>query len=82
MFDRPSAIQQGLTAADDLAPRMTSITAATTADATQSEKTPATFEEKQKPLMNVVRYGDKAVPESGTGEGTAATSTQTPVCHR
>jgi hypothetical protein len=82
----PSTIQQGLTSAGDSAPKTTSTTAFITADATPSDnatpsdkKTPATLEEKPKPLTNVVRDSVKAVPQSGTVEGTAATSTPDPV---
>lgn len=57
-------------------PKATSTTAITTADTTSSdEKATATVEKKPKPLTNVVRDSEKAVPQSGTTEGTATTST-------
>ncbi len=75
----PSAIQQGLTAATGSAPKTTSKTAITAAEAPPSgKKAPATPEEKPKPLTNVVRESIKAVPESGADEA-APTSTSDPV---
>jgi hypothetical protein len=68
------------TATTGSAPKTTSTTALTAADTTPADKnTPATLAEKPKPLTNVVRDSVKAVPQSGTAEGTAATSTPNPV---
>jgi hypothetical protein len=63
------------------APKTASTTAlTTTADTTSSdEKTTAPLEEKPKPLTNVVRDSEKAVPQSGTTERTATSSTPDPV---
>jgi hypothetical protein len=65
----PGAIHQGLTPATGSAPTTTSRNAITAADVTPSGKKPmATPEEKPKPLTNVLRESDKAVPQSETGE--------------
>jgi hypothetical protein len=69
----PSAVQQGLTAATGPAPKTTSKTAITTADATLSDKKlTATPHEKRKPLINVLRESVKAVPQSEAGDGTSS----------
>ena len=71
----PGAIQQGLTAATGSAPKTTSRTAITAADAPPSgKKTTATPEKKPKPLTNVLRESVKAVPQSETGEGSPSTA--------
>ncbi len=65
----PGAIQQGLTAASGSAPKTTSKTALTADESTSSsKKAPATPEEKPKPLTNVVRESEKAVPQSGVSQ--------------
>jgi hypothetical protein len=65
----PGAIQQGLTAATDSAPKTTSKAAITAAEATPSaKKAPVTPQEKPKPLTNVLRESEKAVPASEVGE--------------
>lgn len=69
----PAAIQQGLAAATGSQPKTTATTAITAADATPSDKkTAATPGDKPKPRTNVVRDSDKAVPQSGAGEGTSS----------
>jgi hypothetical protein len=61
------------------APKTTPTTAISSNDITPSdEKATATLEEKPKPLTNVVRESEKAVP-FGTAQGTAAVSTPDPV---
>jgi hypothetical protein len=75
----PGAIQQGLTAAGGSASKTTSKTAITAAEETPSgKKTTATPEEKPKPLTNVVRESEKAVPGSGAGKD-APSPTSDPV---
>ncbi len=65
----PGAIHQGRTAATGSAPKTTTKTSITAAEATPSgKKAPATSEEKPKPLTNVVRESAKAVPQSGVSE--------------
>ena len=70
------------TATTGSAPKSASTTAITAADATASDtKTPATPEEKPKPLTNVVRESEKAEPQpekSETDDGTSP-STSDPV---
>ncbi len=67
----PGAVQQGLTAGAGSAPKATPTTAMTTADVTPSDKkTKTTLREKPKLLTNVVRESEKAVPQSGAGQGT------------
>jgi hypothetical protein len=61
-------------ATTDSAPKTTSTTTLTAADATPSDtKTTATSEEP-KPLANVVRHSYKAVPQSGTRDGTPSST--------
>ena len=64
----PGAIHQGLTAATGSAPKTTTKTSITAAEATPSGKKPTATAEKPKPLTNVVRESAKAVPQSGVSE--------------
>ncbi len=62
------------------APKTTQTSAITSDDTTRSdEKATTTLEEKPKARTNVVRDSEKAVPQSGTGQDTAAMSTPDPV---
>ena len=68
------------TATTGSAPKTTPTTAITSNDTTPSdEKAAAKLDEKPKPLTNVVRDSEKAVPETGSSQGTAALSTPDPV---
>jgi hypothetical protein len=65
----PGAIHQGLTPTTG-SPTTTSRNAITAADATPSDNKKLTTAEKPKPLTNVVRESNKAVPQSAAGDGT------------
>ncbi|HZN84405.1 MAG TPA: PE-PPE domain-containing protein [Mycobacterium sp.] len=68
----PSAIQQTLTAATGSEPKAASTTTLT-ADATTSDaKILTTTDEESKPLTNVVRDSEKAVPQSTGNDGTSS----------
>jgi hypothetical protein len=66
----PSAIQQGLTAATGSAPKTASTTAITADTKPTLTNKLATSDEESKPLTNVVRDSEKAVPQSVGGAST------------
>jgi hypothetical protein len=71
----PGAIQQGLAAASGSASKTTSKTAITAdEEAPSSKKTSAAPEEEPKPLTNVVRESEKAVPQSGVNQDAKSSS--------
>ena len=74
----PSAIQQGLTAATGSAPKTTSTTAITADPEPTRTKKRAESDEESKPLTNVVRDSEKAVPQQ-IGGGSTPTSHADPV---
>jgi hypothetical protein len=74
----PSAIQQGLTAATGSESTATSTTAVTADDPEPIVKKKLTTADEPKPLTNVVRDNDKAVPQSVAGDDTSS-STSDPV---
>jgi PE-PPE domain len=74
----PSAIQQGLTAATGSAPKTTSTTAITADTKPMLTNKLAKSDEESKPLTNVVRDSEKAVPQS-VGGGSTPTSHADPV---
>jgi hypothetical protein len=74
----PSAVQHGLTAATDSAPKTTSTIAITAHTKPTLTKKLAKSDEESKPLTNVVRDSEKAVPQS-IGGGSTPTSHADPV---
>ena len=74
----PSAIQQGLTAATGSAPKTTSTTAISGDTKPTLTNKLATSDEETKPLTNVVRDSEMAVPQS-VGGGSTPTSHPDPV---
>jgi PE-PPE domain len=74
----PSAIQQGLAAATGSAPKTTSTTEFTAATKATLTKKLAKSDDESKPLTNVVRDSEKAVPQS-VGGGITPTSHPDPV---